>query len=142
MAKKHHVQIKFKIIEVMVKKLMLSIPDDVIQVEDCEVRLKLEIKINAEDGKILLLQDIEYVDLQDKANILMSAQIGFIFRIENIKPLVNEDGKIALPDAFLKSISSISVGTSRGILIERLANTPLRKIIIPPIPLDKKFIQR
>lgn len=133
------IEVKYRLINVTVKKLILTVENTDIDINKCSITIGSVIKFNIEKKLIFYTINILFHNVDDENDKYMQSEIGFLFEIENMNKLMINEKDIKLPDNLLKSISSVAIGTSRGILIERLATTPLKKIILPPINIANGF---
>lgn len=85
-------------------------------------------------GAILKFQ----FEQNEKPFLVISATCNFQLKKDAWESLLEENGqKIVIPEGFASHMAVITVGTIRGILYEKIKDTPFRDYIIPPINLTE-----
>lgn len=99
--------------------------------EELECDLKARFKFDEPGG---VLHSIVTSTLRQSGRPVarIAVDAGFAIAEASVEAL-RQDGKIVFPKAFLIQTASLCYGSERGILFERLEETPLRGTIIPPV---------
>lgn len=123
-----------------------NIPDDLPQSqEDFQINYQISpaLGVNIEEKLIILnvkiLGIIIMVD-NEKNDEILKAEIRIAFRTEQIQLIFDTKKNPESPDfvrensrGFISSLIGIAIGTTRGMLIEKLAGTPYMNKYLPPM---------
>lgn len=77
------------------------------------------------------------LELKQGNDLILVSVIVCRFSIEKDSWEAVDENKKKLPSGFICHIASLAVGTQRGIILVRTKDTPLHKIILPPLDLSK-----
>jgi len=127
---------KIIIREFKIVKAMLECPDDY-QVQDIasftyNVDMETECSLEESLVKAALLVSVNTVSNEKSEEVSASFRIVFIYHYEDLADhaVKSRDG-VALDPYLANAIASVTYSTSRGILISRFQDTPLRDFILP-----------
>lgn len=105
------------------------------------VRLKTEFLVKVSKNIFAIRLSIEiFIKENDK---IASIRTEIYFEIDNLEQfLVKGNAKeLVLPDILMSTLLNISIGTTRGILVTKVAGTALDYLVMPAIPI-KPFIPK
>ncbi len=77
------------------------------------------------------------LELKQGKNLILITEISFKYGLTKESWEDVDETKKKLPLGFIRHIASLSIGTQRGIILARTKDTPLHKVILPPISLEE-----
>ncbi len=89
------------------------------------IKMHTDLKIDQEQNKVLVTMSINMSSEDDRKNIILGIASTSSFLYDGPEKLANVDQESTL------ALVNISYDTTRGILIEKLANTKFQKLILP-----------
>jgi len=109
--------------------------------EDCGVNLKVEvpIKVSDEENMIGVFLNIQFC-CEDRPFIVCEIVCNFEITAEAYESMFVSKGKkkkLVLPVGLCRHLATITVGTARGVLYEKLKKTDFSEFILPTIDLTK-----
>ena len=75
------------------------------------------------------------LELKQEDNIILVSEIVCKYSINKDSWEDIDDKKKMLPSGFIRHIASLAIGTQRGVILVRTKETPLHKIVLPPVNL-------
>jgi hypothetical protein len=102
-------------------------------IEDFNLKNELDLALNLENQLIRANFIISIItqSAETKQEAKATFHLSYIFKIQNIKDFIDDNNVINR--TLTNVIAGIGFSTSRGILMERLANTVFNKFILPII---------
>lgn len=129
--------IPFKIVKI--EENQFSVFEEALSI-DSPIKQNIGFGFGAEQAKRIIGATMRFV-LQKNEKPLLKTEITCYFEIEenafNNKLLQN--GKIILPQAFVKHLAMITTGTTRGILYANTKGTDFNKYILGLVNLEQMF---
>jgi hypothetical protein len=130
---------KFSLIKGDIKEFAIiddNLPSDL---EGLLVDNGIKAKLNTSE-KVLALENTVKYALDDK--ILLKIVSVMYFKIEDSSwDKIISDGQIVFNKDTLRHFGIITIGATRGMLIAKCVNTPMSKVILPPMNIDKLLNQ-
>ena len=73
------------------------------------------------------------LSLPDEGQELVSMTYVMLFGLERLGDFAHDDGSYMLPYRLMHTVSSIAIGTVRGVLLEKVRGTGLQQFPLPPV---------
>lgn len=98
------------------------------------IKIKTEFLVNIDKNVFAIRLTID-ISEKDK-NKIVSIRTESYFEIDNLKQFVIPDDQtgLVLPELLLSILLNMSIGTTRGILVTKVAGTTLGQLVMPAIP--------
>ncbi len=135
MNKKKNVMYSLKGFELL--DVMIVYPENPLpQNSKFKFTVNLEHRTNLEKKLVFVITTITII-YEEKSSKLGSIKTSCIFNIDNIEEFtsVKKEKLIDFPDAFINSLNSISISTTRGVMYSKFSGTFLQSAILPLINL-------
>lgn len=136
MTNKEELALSFKLVDISTKEFAV-LEDSYTDGE--KVRMGTFVNFGHNKGERVLGAILKFqFDQNEKPFIVISATCSFQLEEDAWNSLLIEDGKkIVIPEGFASHMAVITVGTIRGILYEKIKDTPFKDYIIPPVNLTE-----
>lgn len=134
---------KFQIRGVEVLEMELKQPTEILpQNITYNFNLSVEHKVSSEQKLILVQTGVKVRNKEDERNILGRILVNCIFAIENFDEVVKrvELQKYDIPDEIIDLLNSISISTTRGVMVSMFRGTLLHGAVLPVI--DPKSLSK
>lgn len=106
-----------------IKKLILNTDNDI--VDGVHIKINSDLKTYDEEKKVLVIMTIMLTGDQDKKNLILSITSNSSFKYRGSKKFQDLDQKSIL------ALVNVTYDTTRGIIIEKFANSKFQKLILP-----------
>lgn len=109
--------------------------------EDCEIGMALEVPISAsdDDHAIEVALNVQF-KCESTPFIILEVKVKFDIEPDAFQTLIVTKKKktaVVIPVGLARHLATLSVGTARGVLHERLSKTKLNGFVLPTIDLTK-----
>jgi hypothetical protein len=113
--------------------------------DDCDVKLAVEVPISASDDDHALEVSLNIQFKCESAPfIILEVKVKFDIEPESFKSLFGTKKKktaLIIPVGLSRHLATLAVGTSRGVLHERLSKTKWNDFVLPTIDLTKILVK-
>ena len=105
---------------------------------DTEINIRTDIEFAYERENRLLTSKMT-LTADNNSQTLMKAVMSSFFEIalESINEITDENGKLFFDPISLVQFASLNYGSLRGALYVKMADTPLKDLVIPPVYFHK-----
>lgn len=106
---------------------------------DSEINIRTDIEFAYERENRLLTSKMTLTADNNSSQTLMKAVMSSFFEIapESINEITYENGKLSFDPISLVQFASLNYGSLRGALYVKMADTPLKDLVIPPVYFHK-----
>jgi hypothetical protein len=127
--------VEYRIIKILHPEYLLTEKEEdyTITPEDCEINLKMGLRVDNKAETVIANIEIEFIDKRDQ-QLLMLFKTSSHFKVINFTEAlaVKENVSVVnLPDNFVLDVIQLSLGATRGMLVIKNAGTYLAHIILP-----------
>jgi hypothetical protein len=130
--KKKSISFSIQGIEVLDKRMTVPLFKDGKPPEH-EFKIGLEIRVNENEKTTAHALHVTITDKNDKDLILGALKVACIFNILNFEKIIikAEGGKLDFPEEYLNLLTTITIGTVRGVMYSEFRGTFLHNAILP-----------
>ncbi len=105
------------------------------QIEDMNLEIHISFGISSESSSIVSIIKFQFKQ-NEKSFLIIEVSCEFSVEKSNWNEFLKE-GKLIIPQGFLVHLSTITVGTTRGVLHSKTTNTKFNNFILPTIDITK-----
>ena len=124
-------EIKYSLIDIDDNQFAVF-PDNYVKGKELEVGAMINVA-TSKDGTDLNCES--RIELKQDDKLILVTEIVCKYKITKESWEDVDEVKKKLPSGFICHIASLAIGTQRGIVIAQTKNTPIHKIILPPVNL-------
>lgn len=130
--------IAFDLIKIKIDQFAM-LEDSFDEKQNINLRTNIDVKVNAENKQLGVFSSFNF---RQNETLILKLDVSCHFKIkeENWNSFL-KGNLITFPKAFIAHLSSISVGTARGILVSKTEDTKFSKFILPLINVAEMFTE-
>lgn len=126
---KHSVQFKFDAVHT--RRFQVFEPFEGVSHDNLAFLYTIEVESNQARSHAVVTVEVEVVTADREEEVLVEIATTTTFAIRGLDG-DDSDSPVPLPRDLMMTFTSLAVSTTRGILVERTANTELGTVILPP----------
>jgi len=131
MTQKDRKSIQLKFESVRTRRFEVFEPAEQISPDDLAFLYTIEVESDQTRSNAIVTVQVKVVTDDPEEEILAEVATTTIFAIRGLDN-GNSESSAPLPQDLMMTLTSLAVSTTRGILVERTANTELGTVILPP----------
>lgn len=125
------VSVELRIDEVKTRRFEFNEPEEEPKQESWpNFDISVGFRVDIEDNKIWVRVNSSAIREHEK---LFEIVTDTGYEVKNLSDFPQDEESVEIPDRFGIDLASWAISTTRGILIEKMSGTTLRKVILPPI---------